>query len=257
MSVFFNSGYAGENFDMRHPRIGWNSITRRGTIVASSTADGFSAAEAATPLTYSYWRPVSLPATYTITLPMAEDVGFVGLVGPGLGTSGVRIRAQVDRNGSFIGVGPPAEPTGRDEVMILFGTETTTRVRLIFSQAAPTIAVIAAGPVIEMPSRVYKRLQTPIDMATVTEFNLNRARSGQYLGRSVRAQRNMNDFPVSHLPEPWVRQTLQPFLADALEYPFFLAERPATTPDAVSYRWPDADIVPRRMGVLNHMEVVL
>lgn len=63
---------------LTHARIGWDSITRRGSIIASSEIEGFPALAAANELTYSYWS-AGLPATWEVALPTPEVCNYLGI----------------------------------------------------------------------------------------------------------------------------------------------------------------------------------
>ena len=64
---------------LTHARIGHDTITRRGTVSASSEVSGFPASAAANELTYSAWKPTSMPAQLEVELTGREKVNFLGI----------------------------------------------------------------------------------------------------------------------------------------------------------------------------------
>lgn len=257
MSVYIESGFTGIAFPLSHPRICWNSIGRRATVSATSEAAGFAAVNAASPFTYSFWKPEVVPASFTMTLASAEPVAYIALAGHDLGAVGASFDVEVFVSGLWVAVATAIQPATNADLVVLCDQRDATAVRVTVSDAVPTIAVVAAGPVIEIPQQQYAAVGTPVDLANETEFFVNRTIGNAYVGRSVKRQRKVNRFPISNVPETWVRTVLQPFIEDAVSYPFFLAERPDGYPDAVSYRWETGDIQPERTGQANLMRFVL
>lgn len=257
MSVFVEAGFEGINFNLKHPRICWNNIGRRATISASTAAEGFAAINAASPFTHSFWRPEATDSTFTMTLSQAEPVSYLAMSGHDLGEVGAQFDVELFVSGLWVSVSATISPQTDADLVVLFDQRIATAVRVTFSTATPTIAVIFAGDVIEVPLQQYANVGTPVDLASETDFMTNRSLRGAYVGRSVKRQRKVNEFPVSHVSEVWVRSVLAPFIEDAVFNPFFLAERPDGYADAVSYRWLDRDILPVRSGQNNLMSFTL
>jgi hypothetical protein len=63
---------------LTHARIGYDSITKRGTITASAELTGFPASAAANELTYSFWS-AGLPSTWEVRLAQAEACNYFGI----------------------------------------------------------------------------------------------------------------------------------------------------------------------------------
>lgn len=63
---------------LTHARIGYDSITKRGTVVASAELAGAPAVAAANALTYSFWS-AGLPSTWAIELAEPEACNYFGL----------------------------------------------------------------------------------------------------------------------------------------------------------------------------------
>lgn len=255
--IYFEPGFVGNDYNLNHPRILWNSLCRRGTVAASSSAAGFPAVNAATATTYDKWKPSALPAWWKLTFA-AETISAVAIDTHTIGSAGASVAVQEWNGSSWVDLIAAVTPENDDPIAFLFEERETDRIRLHITGApAPQIAVIHVCKALELPRRVYGGVATPVDMAAQTEFETTQSAEGQYLGRSVMRMKRKNDFAVAHLKEAYVRGEMKPFFADARTYPYFLLERPYQTPDALSYRWRDQDIQPQRMGVRDFMEVSL
>lgn len=258
MSVFIEAGFSGQAYDLNHPRLCWNSIARRATVTASTEEAGFEAINAASPFTYSAWKPTAVVATYDMVLPAPEAISYVAFSSHTFGTSGCTIQIQrPNGSGGWINTGPSIQPDNDEDIVVLLSSRDLASLRIRMTGAVGSVAVIAAGDVIELPQMVYAGAPTPIHLARVTEFDTNRTVNGQWVGRTVKRRKNENEFKLEHVTEAWVNTVLDPFIENVQEYPYFLVEQPAKHPQALSYRWRDEPIVPRRMGIRDYMEVDL
>jgi len=255
--IYFEDGFTGNTYNLNHPRLLWNSVCRRGTVAASTSTSGFAAINAATATTYDKWKPTSLPAWWKLTFT-AETISAIAIDTHTLGTEGATVAVQEWNGTSWVVLVSGVSPANDDPIAFLFTAKSVDRIRLyITGTTTPQISVIHVSNALELPMRVYGGVTTPIDMAMQTEFETTQSAEGQYLGRSILRMKRRNEFTIKNLAETYVRTTLKPFFADAREFPFFLLERPSDTPDALCYRWPDKDIQPERMGVLDFMQVTL
>ena len=255
--IYFETDYVGTVHDLEHPRILWNSITRRATVAASSADTGFAAVNAATATEFDEWKPSAMPATWTLTFDTTETVNAVAIQQHTIGTSGATVIVQAWNGSAWVDV-VEATPSDDEPIAFLFYARSTDRIRLSFTGAtAPKVAVVICCDALELPQRVYMGVATPIDMALQTAFASNVSTGGRYMGRSILYAKGENDFAIQYLTEAYVRETLMPFIKDARAYPYFLLERPYTRPTALSYRWRDSDIRPERMGILSLMQVSL
>ncbi len=255
--IYFETDYVGEVYDLEHPRILWNSISRRSSIAASTEAAGFEAVNAATATEWDEWKPTAMPATWTLTFDENEPISAVAIQKHTLGTSGTTVAIQERIGGVWTDI-VSATPEDDEPIAFLFELRNEDRIRVSLSGATiPSIAVIHCSEALEIPQRVYMGAPTPIDMALVTEFDNNQSTDGQFLGRSIRVSKNENEFNIQHLTEYWVRETFMPFIKDAREYPYFLLERPYSRPTALSYRIRASDIRPERMGIKSLMQVAV
>lgn len=253
--IYFESGITGNA-----PRIGWNNAMRRGTVTASSEEVGFEVENIASPFEYNYWQGTSATFDWVrLQLSSAETINAVCIQEHNLGTLGTSVRLQIpDGGGGWTPVGPLVSPTDDEPIVVLLSDRSLDDMRVAFTGASPTIAVMYLCEVLELPQNVYAGVGTPVNMARNTTYQTTQTVSGKWVGRTIQRQRNYNDFPVKHLTETWVQTNLDPFIEDARSYPYFLCERPEDYPNALSYRWRESDILPSRMGVGgNLMEVTL
>jgi hypothetical protein len=64
---------------LTHARIGYDHIGLRGSLVASNESTGYPASAANNDLTYSFWKPSGLPATFEVTTPTPEECDYFGI----------------------------------------------------------------------------------------------------------------------------------------------------------------------------------
>jgi len=255
--IYFETDFVGTEYNLEHPRVLWNSISRRGTVSVSTEATGFDGVNAATATQTDFWKPTAMPATWTLTFDATETIGAVAIDTHTLGTSGATVTVQ-EWTGAVWADVVAATPTDDEPIAFLFEKRSTDRIRISIAGATiPLIGVIHCSEPLELPQTVYMGAPTPIDMALVTQFELTQSATGKFMGRSVRFSKTQNDFTVAHLKEAWVRDVFMPFVEDAREYPYFLLERPFSRPTALSYRWREDDITPQRMGIVDLMAVSL
>lgn len=256
--IYFESGATG-TYGTNYPRIGWNSITRRGTISASTEATGYPATNAASPFEYSYWQATSTAAQSLTLTFTAEDVNFVGIAAHNLGTAGATVQVQ-NNPGSWTTIGPTMAPTDDSPIGVILTDRTMTQIRLNISgmTVAPYIGVFYVCEVLEFPVKTYAGQGSPANMARSTEYMTNETLAGKYTGRSIKRQRNRVDVPVRHFSETWAAANFDDFAEDARSYPYFLMPRPADYPKDIQFKWSQSDLVPERMGIGgNLMQVTI
>lgn len=258
MSVMIEPDFVGNKYPLTHGRICGQSVLPSGTVVAASEKTGFEGVNVADPREHNFWRPGSANTTLTVTLPEVRKLSYIALAAHNLGSLGVTVRIEVsDGLGGFDNASGHIAPADDTPFIYLFKEIETDLFRLRFKQDIATIGVVYAGEAIEVPVRAYTSIGTPANIARKTEFDVNRTSSGAFVGRSVRRDRNVAPYPIEHVSEYWVQNTLDPFIEDAILNPYFLAENPHQYPDATQYKWAEKDIMPKRMGVKNLMSVTL
>jgi hypothetical protein len=91
--VYIKSGF-DPVIPLTHSRIGINNIARTGTVTASTADAGFPAIAAANPLTYEFWKPTTVPATWTVDAGAAVTCDYLGVASHTLGTSATTLTLQ-------------------------------------------------------------------------------------------------------------------------------------------------------------------
>ena len=240
---------------LSHSRIGHQSYTRTGTVTASSAAVDFPADAPLNELTYEFWRPTALPATWDLDVGSEVDVNYFGIAAHTLGSSGCTISIQSSEDNTTWDVIDTLTPTDNSPIMFLFESVTAQYYRLaIAGSSIPSIGVIYIGTVLEMLRPCYAGL-TPISLSRDSVIRPNRSEGGQWLGRSVIRSGSSMSVNYSNLENGWTRSTFRDFINDAVIYPFFFAWRPDNYPEDVGYVWVSEDIKPSNSGTRDLMNV--
>jgi len=235
---------------LTHSRIGYTSIARGLTPVASSSVAGFPASNANSFTTYEYWRPVSTPATWGIDAGDLKEADYVGIVGEIQGRS-IALEFSVD-NITWL---PAIEFIAESRVVMgLFERRGARYWRVRFEGAVPNVAVIFIGVALAMQRPIYVG-HTPVTLSRTTETTTNVSDRGQYLGRSIVRTGVSTSAEFQHLRSDWYRSNFDPFVKAARVQPFFFAWRPSTFPREVGYVWTEDDIRPSNTGPRDFMSV--
>ena len=240
---------------LSHSRIGHQSYTRTGTASASSSATDFPAIAALNELTYEFWRPTALPATWTLDAGSSVSSNYIGIAAHTLGTSGATVTIQRSPDNTTWTTIDSITPTDNSPIMFLFANVTARYYRLsITGSLTPSIGVVYVGTVLEMLRPCYAGL-TPISLSRDTVIRPNRSEGGQWLGRSVIRSGSSMSVNYTNLDNAWVRSTFRDFINNAVTYPFFFVWRPDNYPEDVGYVWVSDDIKPSNSGTRDLMNV--
>lgn len=251
MSVVIQAGFSPTR-PLTHARIGHATITRTGTLVASGDQAGFEADAALNPLTYEFWKPDALPGTWRIDAGAAVSVDYVGIAAHTLGTDGATVKPQwSDDDAAWNDVTSLSahSPTDDSPVLFLFAAESHRYWRIhVSGSTIPSVGVVFIGAALAMERPLYGG-HTPLDLSRRTVIRPQKSERGQFLGRSIVRSGFGNDIAWQNLTPTFYRTEFEPFVADAVSFPFFLAWRPSTFPESVGYVWTGQDIAPSNMGV--------
>lgn len=240
---------------LSHSRIGIDNIVRTGTVSASSAQSGFPASAAKNPLTYEFWRPSSLPATWTVDAGAPVSINYCGIAAHTIGSSGAALTVQYSTdNSTWVSV--LGENQSDDSPMMFLFTPVTARYwRIsITGSVIPSVGVVYFGSALEMQRPCFANI-SPINFNRTTVIRPNRSENGQWIGRSVVRQGVSTSVSFRHLDYDWYRDNFDPFVKLAIKYPFFFAWRPDNYQDAVGYVWTTADIAPQTMGIRDLLQV--
>jgi len=240
---------------LSHSRIGHQTYTRSGTATASSAQADFPADAPLNELTYEFWRPTALPATWTLDAGSSVSANYFGIAAHTLGTSANTVTIQGSSDDITYTDIDSITPSDNSPIMFLFAGVSYRYWRLsITGSIIPSIGVVYVGTALEMLRPCYGGL-TPISLSRDTVIRPNRSEGGQWLGRSVIRSGSSMRVGYTNLDNNWVRTTFKEFIEDAVLYPFFFAWRPDNYPDDVGYVWVADDIKPSNMGRNSLMQV--
>lgn len=239
---------------LTHSRIGIDNIVRTATVTASSAVAGFPAIAAKNPLTYEFWEPASLPATWNVDALAARDVNYCGIASHTLGTTGSTVILEYSMNNSTWVEVDRHSPIDNSPIMFLFSAITARYWRLNVDGTSPKIGVVYLGMTLEMQRACYAGI-SPIEMNRQTVIRPNVSEGGQWLGRSIIRGGSQMSVAFSHLTYDWYKANFDPFVELARSYPFFFAWRPEGYPETIGYVWTGADIAPSTMGVRDFLSV--
>lgn len=240
MTVVIETGFTGDVYPMTHPRVGWRRMS--GTVTASSSVDGFNAANAGTPRTDTAWRPTGVPNhIWTLTPASATVISYVGIAAHDLGTQNATVSLQINTGAGFVTVaGTSVSPADDDPVLWLIDPVSVTAARVVITatDAPPTIAVIAMGEVTEYP-RLATWTGQPITEGDDIRFTNNMSDTGNWLGRTKVSDGLTFSLDVDNLSETWRQTEFKEFKAHANGEvaTFFAAHRPFDYPNEVAYAW--------------------
>jgi len=240
--IVFESGFAGTEFPLEHPRIGAFAIS--GTVTASSEAAGYSAIFAANLKTNQWWRPTAVPATWDLTFTSAP-VSYFGIAAHDMATVGATL--EVYRwNGSAWVLMLTHTPTDNGPIFGLLIRTTRDRLRFRFTGAIPTIGVISLGDVTEFPQRARYTGSTSFEIADQDEYRDTVSDGGQVLDRFAVRRSIPAKMQIEHLSEAWTDAVLTPLRTYAKDYPFFMADRPMSRQKSVVFGAVEKPIQPDR-----------
>lgn len=237
---------------LTHARIGIASHLRGlsdADVVASSIADE-SAKDA--PLredTFEYWEPSVLPAYWRVDFGQPVEIDYIALFGL-IGSARVAAEVSTSIDGvNFTTFGNAVMPVDDAPLMFLDTLRVATSMQVYFTGAGvmPRLAVAYAGLTLAMQRAVYGGL-TPLPLARKTMRHQHFSRGGQFLGQAYRRLGIATAIPWRNLTASWYRETFDPFVKLARQYPYFIAWRPETYPNEVGFVWTDDDITPVNMG---------
>ena len=238
---------------LNHARIGYDKAVWTSLTASDSTA-GFPASAIDNELTYSAWKPLSLPATITGVMSTAKDIDYVGIAAHTLGTDATQLLIEYYDGASWIEL-KDMIPANNSPIMILFGLVSAEQVRITLSGTVlSTIGVLYVGKVLDMQRGIYAG-HTPITLNRVSVMRPNASERGQWLGRSLIRSGSSGSWSWSNLKAAWYRSYFDPFVEHARTKPFFIAWRPETYPDEIAYCWTSKDISPSNNGKKDFMDV--
>ena len=242
MAVTIAGGFTGNAYPINNPRIGWRRLS--GTVLASTSAAGYAAANAATIRTDSFWQPTALAATWRLDFATAQSVSYCGIAAHDLGTKACTILVQSSPDGATWTTRATVVPTDDGAIMALFATVSARYWRVSISGASgnPTIGVIQFGAVTELPERCAYTGSVSFERTRGASYSANNTEGGQWAGRSLVRTALSPQMAVEHLSEAWIASEWDAFALNCETSPFFIADRPSAYPKSCAYAWTRADL---------------
>ena len=242
--IVFESDFAGVAYPLDHPRIGARPVA--GSVTASTSAVGFTAANAANASTYDWWKPTAVPATWELSFASAQ-ISYFGIAAHNCGTVGATVEFQRWNGADWVTV-LTHTPTDDSPIFGLVRRRAMDRARLRFTGAVPTVGVVYFGDVTEFPQRADYVGSISFDRATQEEYSTPVSDGGQWLGRYVTRRSVPAKMKVDYLSEAWAEAYLTPIIQDLKARPVFMADRPGKFPASVVYAYTTGPVVPERMN---------
>ena len=243
---------------IRHARILYRTIWRKpgASITASSEQDNFPASALTNELTYEFWRPESLPATWEVDAGTVAEVDAVGIASHTLASSGCAVYVEYYDGGWEEAAA--LSPGSDRPILFLFEPIEAQRWRIRVSGGdVPSVGVVFFGKALQMQRPIYGG-HSPINLSRQTEREPNRSEKGQWLGLSLVRRGVATDFSWENLKASWYRKYFDPFVEYATQGQgaFFIAWRPSQFAKELGYCWLDQDDVqPQNAGTRDFMSV--
>ncbi|MDR1461447.1 MAG: hypothetical protein LBI78_07370 [Campylobacteraceae bacterium] len=226
---------------------------KKGVASATSEVDMFPASAPNNELTYSYWQPASLPATWTLTFSQNEVIDYFAIANHTL----VGCTVTLQQGNNWTEIGHTEVITDRRPIILKFNQITTNKVRIVITGVPLGLAlvgVVFCGKALLMQREIYGG-HSPITMSRITTKRTNESERGQWLGTSIVREGLESDFSWDNLEAEWVRENFDPFILHARTKPFFIAWRPLKFPNETAYCYAPTDIHPDNMGRKDFMSV--
>lgn len=206
-----------------------------GTVTASSTASGFSAAAIVTPLTYTAWKASSLPATAEIDFGANKTIGYIAIHIKNIGT-GATVEPEYWNGSAWVSFGSSVAIAKKGPYcwMKLTGIS-TSKVRLsVTGTASPQIAFAGAGAVVKFECGIPPGFE-PASLNPDDKFTNNFSEGGQILSAQKTSAIAKQAITIDGIAPSWV-QTNWPAIRAAMNSKgMFFAFNPKDAADELIY----------------------
>lgn len=240
--IVIEAGFSGTDFPLDTPRVAAHAIS--GTVAASTEAAGFAASFAANLMTYQWWRPTAVPATWDLSFSSAP-VSYIAIVAHDCATVGATVEVQRWTGSVWVTMASHV-PTDNGPILFLLVRRSLDRFRVRVSGAIPTIGVIMGGDVIELPQRSKWVGAVPFDIANQNEYRDTLSEGGQVLDRFMTRRSIPARMEIDHLSETWCDAKITPLRSYAEGAPILIADRPLAYPRSVAFGYVKVPIQPVR-----------
>ena len=205
----------GGVINANNPLIGYQNLVTAVNVSATTEASGSPASNLANPSTNLRWQASeqSPPADEFITLDLStnEDVDYIAIARHNLHTG--QIAASVDvldestSPASWVELVSPVLLPNDGPALFQFTPQAITQIRLRLQAglAAPFVAVLYAGKLLQLQRRIYVG-HTPINFGRQTKVVTGKSESGDFLGRIVLSEMVQSSFDLQNLTPSWLSQ---------------------------------------------------
>lgn len=237
--------------------LGYRNVVTLANLSGTSGLTAYPVSNLANPSTASVWRAADTGTQY-LTINAVTSADYIGLARHNLGSTGAIVSVEAYAAGAWSTVFAE-QILGSDAPAILRFALTSAsafRLKIQPGTAAPEIAVLYLGALLELQRRIYVG-HTPIPYGRTTTVQSGRSESGNFLGRVVLQERLESSVELQNLTPNWYRENLDPFIIAAKTLPFFFAWRPGTYPDEVGFCWLTGDAQPVNQRANGMMQINL
>ncbi len=241
-----------------HPVIGYHNIVTASNIDATTEDADWPVTNLANPATHLRWQGTSMVADeyVTITTGTMEEVDYLAVAKHNFGTAQIApsVEGSTDLDASpQVWTELVQDSFLDDDSPILFrwfpGIYQGIRLRMQPGDAVPRIGSLFLGRLLVLPRRIWQG-HTPIKYGRQTTIVNGFSESGHYLGRIVTGELRQSETHLQLIDPDTYREDIDPFIAHAVENPFFFAWRPGTYPREVGYAVLSGD--PRPVNAPQH-----
>lgn len=258
MTVIFESGYSLPSGDqpLKHARIAHSrNWLEGGTATASSTATDFFADAPLNTLTYEFWKPTAVPATWEYDHGSAIECDYCAIAAHTLGSVQATVKAQYYNGSAWVDLCAGTAVNSDSPIFIIFEPVTAQRWRIYIENAVGQVACIKFGSALQMTQPIYGG-HAPLDYGRNTVLRSNYSETGENLGRTKQRSYLSTSYTWTHIKADWVRSNWGNFQKAVEAEPFWIAWRPITFGE-VGFCQTDETPGASNMGVKDYMQLEL
>jgi hypothetical protein len=229
--IEIESGFTGTAYPLTNPRIAAFPVT--GTVTASTAAAGFDGNNANNELTWTFWKPTAVPANWELAFT-STAISYIGIASHDCGTVGATVLAQRWNGSSWVTMATHV-PTDNSPILFLLTQRTLDKVRVRITGAIPTIGVIWAGDVLELPQKCVWTGSLPFNEAIQSAYADTVSDGGHVLGRYETRKAIPCAMTVNNLSETWAAANIPALQTHLRTLPIFMADRPSEYPKSIVF----------------------
>lgn len=250
--IVVEAGFAGTTYPLTNPRIAAYPVT--GTVTVSTEATGFAGTNANNELTWTWWKPTAVPATWQLSFT-STSISYCAIAAHNIGTTGGTVQLQTWDGAAWNTIANNT-PTDDGPIVFLITARTIDRIRVRIANAIPTIGVIWFGPVTELPQKAQWTGSRPFNEALTSVYTETVSDGGHVLDRFATRKAGACAMEVQNVSETWAAANIPALQAHMGSLPVFMADRPSAYPKSVVYGSQQEPLQPSRVKVLGAARVL-